>query len=319
MVKKLLVLLVILVAGAVVFYQQTNPEKGPLDEAARLAGGGRYLSLSDGTTHYDLAGPEDGQRVVLVHGFSVPYYIWDSTTTALAGAGFRVARYDTYGRGFSDRPDIEYRLDLFTRQLGDLLDSLGWTGPVDLMGLSAGGPIVASFAGRYPSRVRSVVFVDPAAGPAGPLPSLFRLPVFGGLLWQVMAVPSMADNQTSDFVDPARWPDWADRYRVQMRYRGFGRALRSTLLARATVSTDTLYARFGTLGVRSLLIWGKEDQTVPIEYAETLRKGIPALEYHPVDGAGHLPHMERTDVVNPLLIGFLRRTDADTIGASPER
>ena len=41
MVKKLLVLLVILVAGAVVFYQQTNPEKGPLDEAARLAGGGR--------------------------------------------------------------------------------------------------------------------------------------------------------------------------------------------------------------------------------------------------------------------------------------
>ena len=37
----------------------------------------------------------------------------------------------------------------------------------------------------------------------------------------------MADNQLSDFLHPERYPDWADQYRPQMRYKGFGRALLS--------------------------------------------------------------------------------------------
>ena len=39
-----------------------------------------------------------GPLVVLVHGLSVPYYIWDSTAASLAAAGHRVIRYDEYGR-----------------------------------------------------------------------------------------------------------------------------------------------------------------------------------------------------------------------------
>ena len=88
-----------------------------------------------GVTHYDVAGPDSGQRVMLVHGFSVPAYIWDSTVVALTGAGFRVARYDQFGRGYSDRPDVPYTPDLFDRQLLQLLDSLGWREPVSLVGL----------------------------------------------------------------------------------------------------------------------------------------------------------------------------------------
>jgi len=45
-----------------------------------------------------------GPAVALVHGFSVPYYVWDPTAPELARAGFRVLRYDLYGRGYSDRP-----------------------------------------------------------------------------------------------------------------------------------------------------------------------------------------------------------------------
>jgi pimeloyl-ACP methyl ester carboxylesterase len=55
-----------------------------------------------------------------------------------------------------------------------------------------------------------------------------------------------------------------------------------------------------------LLIWGKEDQTVTIDNAEQVRRGIPQTEFHAIERAGHLPHMERTDVVNPLLIDWLR-------------
>jgi pimeloyl-ACP methyl ester carboxylesterase len=43
---------------------------------------------------------------------------------ALANAGYRVLRYDQYGRGLSDRPNIEYTADVYDRQLGELLDAL---------------------------------------------------------------------------------------------------------------------------------------------------------------------------------------------------
>src|SRR4029453_5740848 len=76
----------------------------------------------------------------------------------------RVARYDYYGRGFSDRPNVRYTADLFDRQMLQLLDSLGWTGPVDIVGLSMGGPVTAEFTGRHPERVRSLTLADPGRG-----------------------------------------------------------------------------------------------------------------------------------------------------------
>lgn len=307
-IRKLVVLLLAAaVCGIAITSAVRNPEHADLDAAARRGVPGKFVTLGDGVTHYDVQGPDSGQRVLLAHGFSVPSYIWDSTITALVGAGFRVARYDYYGRGFSDRPNVRYTADLFDRQMLQLLDSLGWAGPVDIVGLSMGGPVTATFTGRHPERVRSLTLVDPAAGSRDAPPLPFRLPLVGPVLWQGFAVPGMAAGQLTDFVAPAKWPDWPDRYRVQMQYHGFGRALLSTLTENAAgAPLDSVYARVGTLGKPTLLIWGKQDSTVSIKNAEGVRKAIPQAQYHPIDSAGHLPHMERTDVVNPLLIAFLR-------------
>jgi pimeloyl-ACP methyl ester carboxylesterase len=281
-----------------------------MNAAARQGVPGRFVTLGEGVTHYDVAGPDSGQRVLLAHGFSVPSYIWDSTVTALTGAGFRVARYDYFGRGYSDRPDIAYTKDVYDRQLVQLLDSLGWREPVDVVGLSMGGPVTATFVARHPERARSLTLVDPAAGERGTVPFMFKLPVVGHALWQSIAVPGMADGQFSDFVNPSKWPDWANKYRVQMQYRGFGRALLSTLRESEGEVLDSVYARVGALGIRTLLIWGVNDSTVTIDNAASVRKAIPQAQFYPIDRAGHLPHMERTDAVNPLLIGFLRRAAA---------
>jgi len=307
--RKLIVLPIALVACAIaVLYAVRNPERADLDAAARRGVAGKFVTLGDGVTHYDVAGPDTGQRVLLAHGFSVPSYIWDSTVTALAGAGFRVARYDYYGRGYSDRPNIAYTPDLYDRQMVQLLDSLGWREPVDIVGLSMGGPVTAEFVARHPDRVRSLTLVDPAAGPGeqSAPPFVFRIPGVGAVLWQAIAVPGMAAGQVTDFIEPAKWPDWPDRYRVQMQYRGFGHALLSTLTENAGRSLDSVYKRAGASGKPTLLIWGVADSTVSIKNADGVRKAIPQVQYHPIDRAAHLPHMERTDIVNPLLIRFLR-------------
>ena len=300
---------VILVFGW--YYVTRNPERMKLDASVRDAAGGQYVMLSDGITHYEVSGPAGGPPVVLVHGFSVPYYIWDSTVVALAGAGYRVLRYDLYGRGFSDRPDVAYDANLYDRQLGQLLDSVaGFRGSVHIMAVSFGGFVTGTFAGRHPERVRSLTLVDPMAGDVGPLPWFLRLPVLGPMLWQILVVPGMADGQLSDFVEPARWPDWVARYRVQMQYRGFGRALRSSRMEAAGVRLDSLYPPVGQPHFPVQLLWGMDDQTVPIALSEQVRQAIPRIGWHPIEQAGHLPLMERTDVVNPILVGFLRSVDA---------
>ena len=316
--RKLIVLPIALAAaGIAALYAIKNPEHSDMNASARQGVPGKFVTLGDGVTHYDVTGPDSGQRVLLAHGFSVPSYIWDSTVTALTGAGFRVARYDYFGRGYSDRPDIAYTADVYDRQLLQLLDSLGWREPVDIVGLSMGGPVTAEFVGRHPDRVRSLTLVDPAAGARGTVPLVFKLPVVGPALWQSLAVPGMADGQFTDFVEPKKWPDWASKYRVQMQYRGFGRALLSTLRNAEGQHLDSVYARVGTLGTRTLLIWGVEDSTVAITNAAGVRKAIPQAQYYPIDRAGHLPHIERTDAVNPLLIGFLRRAaGADSTASS---
>ena len=261
---RLLAALVIALLGvASALYLKKNPEHERLDAAARRSAPGAFVRLTDGYTHYVTNGPESGPPVVLVHGFSVPSYIWDSTAVALGGAGYRVIRYDVYGRGWSDRPDVNYDGALFSRQLDGLLDALHVTVPVHLMGLSFGGFVTGHYVPGHRARVRTLTLVDPVAS-SQPVPAFMGWPVIGNWIWQVTRVPGMADNQASDFLHPERWPDWADRYRPQMQYKGFGRALLRTGITSGQTNYDSLYAAVGASGVPVLLVWGRQDRTVPI-------------------------------------------------------
>ena len=88
---------------------QFRDETEELNAETRKDAPGKFVELPNGFTHYDLAGSRAGRLVILVHGFSIPYYIWDPTFHALADAGLHIIRYDLFGRGFSGRPDEIYR------------------------------------------------------------------------------------------------------------------------------------------------------------------------------------------------------------------
>ncbi len=105
--------------------------------------------------------------VALLHGFSVPYFIWDPTFEAWLKAGYRVLRYDMFGRGYSDRPHVEYDLDLFTRQLADLLDALEIAKCRAVFGISMGGVVAANFAVQHRERLEEAGIVRSGRLPAG--------------------------------------------------------------------------------------------------------------------------------------------------------
>jgi hypothetical protein len=121
-------------------YTSANIEKKDLDDAARTQQGGPYIKLPDGVTRYELTGPADGPVVVLIHGATIPMYLWDEQVAPLSEAGYRVLRYDMFGRGYSDRPEGNYSQAFYRMQLADLLDALKISKPVDLISLHGRRP-----------------------------------------------------------------------------------------------------------------------------------------------------------------------------------
>src|SRR5207253_1680798 len=55
----------------------------------------------------------------------------------------------------------------------------------------------------------------------------------------------------------------------------------------------------------TLLIWGKEDRLVPPVYADEFTRRIASARVQTVDGAGHVPHLERPDAVARMIREFV--------------
>ena len=287
---------------------QLPVESLTLSEETRASLPGSFIALPLGVTHYQLGGPPSGRAVVLVHGFSVPLYLWDPTFEALVGAGFRVLRYDLFGRGGSDRPHLKNNVDLFDRQLETLLDALAIASPVSLVGVSMGAIIAASFADRHPERVDRLALIDPAGFPLNwGLPfRLMALPVVGELMMPLFGARMLASGLPGDLFWPEGYPQYVDQFYPQLAYQGFRRSILSTLRCMPLDDHEAVYRRVGALDRPILLVWGEHDGTVPFEYHRAALQAMPQAEFHAVREAGHIPHYERPEVVGPLLVRFLR-------------
>ena len=262
-------------------------ETETIGDSLRARTAGDFVRLDDGYTHYELSGPADAQVVILVHGFSAPYFIWEPTFKALTQAGFRVLRYDHYGRGFSDRPRLRYNIELFRRQLLQLLDALNLSQPLALVAFSMGAPIALSFIDKYPSRVHKLALIGPAGA-------------------RSINYIRLLKTHISSRANTARYiKEYLEPYQVQMRFRGFKRALVSTISNGMLGDFSGLYRRVGEQKRPVQLIWGCQDSTISIEEIRIIRESMPDVEFHPFADGGHLTHFENPDAVNPILINFL--------------
>ena len=218
-----------------------------LDAEARASAPGQFIAGSDGLIQHEMAGPTEGQTVVLIPGRSIPYYLWNPTFKALAEAGFRVLRYNLYGRGYSDRPDVVYDRALFERQLLSLLAALKIESPVDVVGVSMGGAIAVGFTDRYPAKVRKLGLIDPAGLPvtSSLAKRLVQAPVIGEWLMDLLGERILVAGIPNDFYRPEGFPEYQAQYPPQLRYIGFKQAVLSTLRHGPLANMAEAYQRVG--------------------------------------------------------------------------
>ncbi len=126
----------------------------------------------------------------------------------------------------------------------------------------------------------------------------------GSYVLALSLIQGLAEGQFTDFIHPENYPLWAYRYRVQMQYEGFSRAIISTIYKFGPEDHLSNYRRVQELELPVQLIWGMQDQTVDIAGADIVQSVLD-VEYLPVDESGHLPHIEQADLVNPAIVEFL--------------
>ncbi|MFW9856309.1 MAG: alpha/beta fold hydrolase [Candidatus Thorarchaeota archaeon] len=277
-------------------------ETEELTDDVRATISGDFIELTDGIVHYELAGPLEGKNIVLVHGFSSPMSpVWDNNFTYLTRK-FRVLRYDLFGRGYSDRPNIQYDVNLYIRQLEELLTRLELTEKrVNLVGLSMGGIICVVFAVTHHERVLKLSLIDPAGceTTAELIPSED--------IWKMWDHEVMIEGQREDFhnTDQKVIDDYLVKYKEQTRFKGFLRAIKSTIEHVPFTKFGAAYRKVGKYDIPVQLIWGKEDRTIPFSSSSAVIKAIPHLQFYPIERAGHIPNYTHSRQVNQLLGDFL--------------
>jgi pimeloyl-ACP methyl ester carboxylesterase len=269
---------------------------------------GSRVKLSFGTTHYELSGNPEGPAVVLVSGLSVPYATWDRTAPYLAARGFRVLRYDHFGRGFSERPRCAYDLELYIGQLDEITRALGIARPLVLVGLSMGGPVAAAAAARIEGLARALILIDPLVQWPKPKLSarLLSAPLAGDIAMAFFGRRILTSGQRGDYCSEESYQAFLPSYLPPFKYPGIGAAVLRTIRSLPSWPLDEVYESLGRLGLPTLLMWGREDATIPLAQSEALLAAVPSARLRIVEDAGHVPHWERPEATNAGIEEFLK-------------
>ena len=251
---------------------------------------GNFTELTNGFTYYEIENRFNENTLVFIHGFSVPSYIWDKTYNTAKEKGFKVVKLDLYGRGFSDNPDIDYTDELFANQVIELLQELEIK-KATFLGLSNGGRVISKLADLKPNMIEKLVYVSASSFNShenNVNKSVSKEEVNAFIKNRY---PTISSGQLSDFKYPENYPLWDDKYEELLKFKGFARALISTVKNHKNLDLENKEISDSNKNVYT--IWGDSDSVVIFNNIKgKLNKLLPNRFEYTVPNSGHLPHIE---------------------------
>ena len=290
-----------------------------------------FLTGRDGNRlAVDVAGPEDGAPVVLLHGGGQTRHAWGTTLDILAARGWRAFRVDLRGHGDSEwAADGDYGLDAFAGDVRAIAEQvrIGDQPPV-LIGASLGGIASLTAIGEAQHNedvARALVLVDVA--PRSEQAGIERIAAF--MIENVGGFDSLDD--VADAVaayNPHRpRPTNVEGLRKNVRQREDGRWYwhwdprfvgasfteagvsladrESRDETRTVIQPNRLQAAARHITVPVLLVRGRMSDLLSEEGARELLEIVPHAQFADVAGAGHLVAGDRIDVFNDAVVAFL--------------
>jgi 3-oxoadipate enol-lactonase len=211
------------------------------------------VKVNDIHMYYEIRGKEDGELVVFMPGLATDISEYEEIIRWLATT-YQVLALDNRGAGRSDKPDMQYTIEMMADDAAKLLQAVGVKQAV-VLGVSMGGRIALALALSHPELVKGLILVSTSAKGhrTRGRSLLIRILSIGTLIF-----PSKYRQPRSAF----------KRQRWASTHHDCGNRLHE-------------------LHIPTVILHGKKDNVVPYELAEAMHNGIEGSKMVPFEG-GHL-------------------------------
>jgi pimeloyl-ACP methyl ester carboxylesterase len=253
-----------------------------------------------------------GPPIILLHGFGGCSYSWRFLAPALA-EDHRVFTIDLKGYGLSDKPaDGRYAVRDQADMVAAFIRSKDLHDLV-IMGHSMGGGVTLmtylQVRDDHPARVKSLVLIDSAGYPQK-MPwfiRLAKLPVIGSVGGRLMS-PWFAAYlvlRKCYYDDERITEEQINTYAYYGSLPGAREALVQTAKQIMPDDIDALIAQYKTISVPVLIIWGEQDQVVPLTVGKKFKLDIPDSQLVILPKTGHMPPEEEPGETVRIIKAFL--------------
>jgi pyruvate dehydrogenase E2 component (dihydrolipoamide acetyltransferase) len=267
-------------------YVTPPPEEGEEDSGPKY----EWADLSTGKLRYAKRGGQ-GDAVILLHGFGGDLDNWLFNIDAL-GEVATVYALDMPGHGQSSKSMANPSLKSMTAALAEFMKVVG-IGSAHLVGHSMGGAIAMQMAHDDPGKVKSMTLICSAG----------LGPEIGGYVANYISAQGRKDLKPvleTLFADKSlvsrQLVDDVLKYKRLDGVEPFLKSLAQSLFGCGTQQDEPGKALAGK-APPALVIWGKDDQVMPVSHANNL----PGAKVHVIEGAGHMVFMEKASEVNALI------------------
>ncbi|MFI1937489.1 alpha/beta fold hydrolase [Streptomyces purpureus] len=252
------------------------------------------------TTGYDDDGT--GPALVLIHGHPFDRTMWQPQRDAFT-ATHRVITPDLRGYGATTVVPGITPLSRFAADIEALLDHLGVDRFV-LGGLSMGGQIAMECYRAFPDRIRGLILADTSPAAETPDGKAARVATADRLLAEGMR--GYADEVLDRMVAPYNTHAAPHVHRMMLATSPEGAAAALRGRAERPDYRDLLTR----VTVPALVVVGRDDTYTAVAEAEAMHAALPDSTLVVVDGAAHLPNLERPEEFNTALAAFLSSLDS---------
>ncbi|WP_250123560.1 alpha/beta fold hydrolase [Chroococcidiopsis sp. CCMEE 29] len=274
-------------------------------------------------TRYTYIRPDQPRQkttpLILLHGFGTSIGHWRQNLAVL-GEYHTVYALDMLGFGGSEKAPVSYKVELWVEQVYDFWRTF-IRQPVVLVGNSIGSLVSLAAAARHPDMVQGVVMMslpDPSLE-AEAIPA-FLQPVVAAVkcvvaspavlktLFRLVRRPSIARRWASlAYANPAAVTDELIEILIgPAQDRGSAQAFYATVKAVTSAESGlSVKTVLPTLEIPILLIWGQQDRMVPPVFARQFANYNPNVQLLTLENAGHCPHDECPELVNPAILTWI--------------
>ncbi|PRO66660.1 alpha/beta hydrolase [Alkalicoccus urumqiensis] len=260
-------------------------------------------SSSNGFVRYGVSG--SGPPLVLIHGTPWSSFNWRHIIPGLSEF-FTVYYYDLLGYGKSEKPEGDVSLGVQHDLFKALLNEWQLEEPI-VIGHDFGGTTALRTHLLHGVPYKKLVLIDPVA--IGPWGSPFFTHVnqyeaaFRGL------PDAMHEALVSTYVQGAMYQPMPEDTRRGILHPWLGSTGRPAFYRQIAQArqryTDEIEPLYASIRMPTLILWGREDEWIPVEKGRALHSRIPGASFCIIPDAGHLVQEDQPAVLLGKLLPFL--------------